>query len=652
MAVKNDSANDYSQVVVNPEFPRLPLSGLLDLTYRCNLSCRHCWLNLPAGSAEKSRELSYDEILHLVQEARKMGCREWALSGGEPMLREDFTAIFDFITSHSASYSLNTNGTLITPAIARLMKRPGDKMVALYGATAEVHDHVTRVPGSFEATMRGMAHLRQVGAGFTVQLVPMQSSIHQFDQMVALAQSLSPHIRVGAPWLWLRADGDRHKNEEIKRQRLSPPDILRVNETRFSEPPTGLQAHSGLAATGDALPLFACLDHRDEFHIDAYGGMSFCLFIKNPKWRYDLRRGTFQQAWEEFIPALAGVQMPEAGVVCTECSRRRECAWCPAYAYLEERTDTAPITYLCAVATEKERQRMEWQKNHQRYFGIAGMTIRVDMPQPITDKTFDVKFKQFEVDGPGEDLIVLEHFFHLPQLESIDWGEEIYSKPPWAVYKNRDSWIYKGILPDRDELHCISVFNRDHSHGKIYHPDDQFLQDGNLESLSALPTDQIFLARALAERQGCYLHSAGVIYRGRGFVFAGHSGAGKSTTVSMIQDLVTVLCDDRMIVRKHENNWKLHGSWSHGDIAQVSSQSAPLSAILFLVQSKENRLERITDPQAILHKLLAILIKPLETADWWEKMLNLLTDMSRSIPCYYLRLDKSGRVRELLDQLE
>jgi len=77
------------------------------------------------------------------------------------MLRPDFVDIFDMITSRSLPYSLNTNGTLITPAIARLLKRKGAKMVALYGATAEIHDCITRTPGSFAATMQGFAYLRE-----------------------------------------------------------------------------------------------------------------------------------------------------------------------------------------------------------------------------------------------------------------------------------------------------------------------------------------------------------------------------------------------------------------------------------------------------------------------------------------------------------
>ena len=84
-----------------------------------------------------------------------MGCREWALSGGEPMLRPDFPEIFEPVAGESAWYTLNTNGTLITPAIARLLRRKGTKLVALYGATAAVHDAVTRNPGSFEAPAAG-----------------------------------------------------------------------------------------------------------------------------------------------------------------------------------------------------------------------------------------------------------------------------------------------------------------------------------------------------------------------------------------------------------------------------------------------------------------------------------------------------------------
>lgn len=184
-----------------PDWLRLPLEAALDLTYRCNNDCRHCWLQLPAASPRRSEELTTDEIRRIADESRALGCRRWALSGGEPMLRPDFAEIFAFLTDRSAGYSLNTNGTLITPAIARLMVRKGRKMVALYGATADVHDHVTRAPGSYEATLRGMAYLREAGAGFIVQIVPMRDNWHQYQDMVKLARTRGSGlaVHVGRP---------------------------------------------------------------------------------------------------------------------------------------------------------------------------------------------------------------------------------------------------------------------------------------------------------------------------------------------------------------------------------------------------------------------------------------------------------------------
>ena len=120
--------------------------------------------------------MSFDEIIGIADQARAMGVRQWAISGGEPLLRPDFSEIFDYVTRRSVTYSWNTNGTLITPRIAGLLRRKGSKMVSLYGATPDIHDKITRNAGSFEAVLQGMAYLREAGAGFIVQLVPMRDN--------------------------------------------------------------------------------------------------------------------------------------------------------------------------------------------------------------------------------------------------------------------------------------------------------------------------------------------------------------------------------------------------------------------------------------------------------------------------------------------
>ena len=334
--------------------PRIPLEGNLDLTYRCNNNCRHCWLRISPKAKERKSELSFEEIKRVVHEARKIGCQRWNLSGGEPMLRPDFAEIFDFATSKSVAYSLNTNGTLITREIAALLRRKGSKMVALYGATPEVHDYVTRHPGSFEATMQGFAYLKEAGAGITVQLIPMRANYHQFDAMVELAQCLSSHYRIGVAWLYLSASGSPRRNAEIARQRLDPKDVIELDkpDLSYEEWLSDQETTVCHKTSGDDRLYAKCIANRRDFHVDPYGHMTFCSFIKDPARRYDLRTGSFQEAWEVFIPALADKIRggEEYRKNCGACDLRQDCRWCDVYSYLEHSRHGARVDYLCQVA--------------------------------------------------------------------------------------------------------------------------------------------------------------------------------------------------------------------------------------------------------------------------------------------------------------
>jgi hypothetical protein len=303
-------------------------------------------------------------------------------------------------------------------------------------------------------------------------------------------------------------------------------------------------------------------------------------------------------------------------------------------------------------------------KNYYRYYLIADIRIKVESDLPINAHTFSETLELFRVNGPGEDTVTIHHHFELPlelpHLQPQDLGKEVYRKVPWAIYQQPAGWLYLGILPqDFDqELWIVTIFNQDHSIGHIYHKGSATFLDGNLDALTMFPSDQILIARLLADRQGCYLHSAGAILNGSGMLFVGHSEAGKSTITRLLMEVgagaevhppqpVEILCDDRNIVRRLQEEWRVYGTWSHGDVPDVSPASAPLKAICFLEQADENKLTPMTDRNEILHRLLACLIKPFVTADWWNKTLDLVEQMTE-VPCYIMRFDKSGAIVEEL----
>jgi hypothetical protein len=76
-----------------------------------------------------------------------------------------------------------------------------------------------------------------------------------------------------------------------------------------------------------------------------------------------------------------------------------------------------------------------------------------------------------------------------------------------------------------------------------------------------------------------------------------------------------------------------------------------LKAVFFLHQAKGNRAVPVVDRRAALEKSLACLIKPLQTADWWEKSLALMEDLVNEVPFYELHFDKSGEIFRTLDLL-
>jgi len=285
------------------------------------------------------------------------------------------------------------------------------------------------------------------------------------------------------------------------------------------------------------------------------------------------------------------------------------------------------------------------------FFQIAGMSIEVQSDLPFSNTTFSPKFKHFEINSPLEENIVLHHRFETckttPKPEN-----RVYLKPPWAVYHQDGQWIYQWIKaePPHENYFRTVVTDKEHSFLDIYNDNsikDKFLK-GGLTSLTMFPTDQILMGRILAYRNGCIMHSLGVSLDNRGLLFVGHSDAGKSTMAGIMKQGAAILCDDRNIVRKKDDNYFVSGTWSHGDVPDVSPEIVPLKGIFFLEKSNTNQVIPVTDKRHAFERLLACMIRPLETHDWWGNALDFLSGLCRQVPCWNLQFDQTGQAYNLL----
>ncbi len=302
------------------------------------------------------------------------------------------------------------------------------------------------------------------------------------------------------------------------------------------------------------------------------------------------------------------------------------------------------------------------QKMYRRFFQIAGITVCVESELDFSRIRFKDALLAFSVDGPGEDNVTFRHYFEIPALEGIDLGRELYRKPPWAIYRKNDSWIYIGIMPPEfgEAFYKVAIFSNDYRRAIIYNSskEKENILKNVWRSLSLFPTDQIWLGPLLADRQAVLLHAAGVIVKNKSLAFVGHSDAGKSTAMELLKSdrrarmlPVEILCDDRIVVRRWPDGWRVHGTWSHGTTTDVSPSSAPLQAIFFLEQALDNKIAPLIDRKLIWNKLLATLVRPMVTAEWWIKELDLLEQLIKEVPSYTMFFDKSGAIVSELERL-
>ncbi|RJQ69910.1 MAG: radical SAM protein [Desulfobacteraceae bacterium] len=167
--------------------PIRPYTMHFEVTNRCNLRCIHCLLD-----KEQGEELSLSEVLRILQELEQAGVFSLALSGGELLMREDIGEIFAFLHEHRFLLTIYTNGTLLSEHLIGQVAglRPQSVEVSVYGADDQVHDRVTRVPGSFRRTIGSIEKLKTAGVEVIFKGFLLQANFHQRRGMIALAESL------------------------------------------------------------------------------------------------------------------------------------------------------------------------------------------------------------------------------------------------------------------------------------------------------------------------------------------------------------------------------------------------------------------------------------------------------------------------------
>ncbi|MFI5094397.1 MAG: hypothetical protein WB543_00575 [Candidatus Acidiferrum sp.] len=103
----------------------------------------------------------------------------------------------------------------------------------------------------------------------------------------------------------------------------------------------------------------------------------------------------------------------------------------------------------------------------------------------------------------------------------------------------------------------------------------------------------------LAEQGGFLVHSASAVRNGRAFLFAGVSGAGKTTIAGLAPPDVTLLTDEISYVSRQEHGYYAYGTPFAGDIGRLGeNMRAPLAVLYLLSKGTENKIEEVSPAEA------------------------------------------------------
>lgn len=337
-----------------------PLLARLDieLTERCNNRCLHCSVARPAGDAgAKAGEWPASRWQALLDEAAGLGCLVVRLTGGEPLLRGDFEPIYVHARKLGLRVMLFTNGTLITPRLARLFAAipPLEPVeVSIYGMTPGSCEAVTRTPGSFEAARRGVGLLVAHGVPFTLKGAVLPPTRDEMDALSAWAGGLPGHVGTPAfaALFDLHSRRDAERSAAIAALRLSADEFVRFARRHGDEGVAEWRDFCGRRGGPRGDRLFLCGPEAAAAAVDPYGRLQFCLGLRHPETVYDLGTGSLRDGLAGFLPRLREMRAKDPAYLarCARCPLRGLCAQCPVKSWAEHGTLDTPVEYFCGVA--------------------------------------------------------------------------------------------------------------------------------------------------------------------------------------------------------------------------------------------------------------------------------------------------------------
>ncbi len=268
---------------------------------------------------------------------------------------------------------------------------------------------------------------------------------------------------------------------------------------------------------------------------------------------------------------------------------------------------------------------------------IAGVTVAVVADEPGPAFRVEDSTKPFLVVDATPDVTIRVGWGQL--LEACDDEQVFDSGALWRLYRRRDSFLFRFTTPALGSVpYREACFDAGFTAGDVRLHRPYFETRGPLVPLEYPLAELLFINHLHAHRRGVEIHGCGVIDRsGAGYLFAGESGAGKTTMANLwaSQPGVTVLSDDRLVLRADDGTVWMYGTPWHGDARIASPARVSVAGLFFLRAHSEHVWRPLARPQAAA-RLFACSFPPFYSASGLDFTLAALDAVTAAVPCHEL----------------
>ncbi|MCR5150789.1 MAG: radical SAM protein [Clostridiales bacterium] len=351
MGYNTDRENGYFQYLHNKSCSSgIPFSGTFELTSRCNFNCSMCYVHSAGCSKEY---LSADDWKNIAGKAAEHGMLELLLTGGEPLIRDDFDKIYLSLIEMGLVISLNTNASLLTEEKKKLLAEypPARMNISLYGADNKTYENMCGVP-AFDTVSENIIWLKNEGIPVKINSTVTSKNCRDIEKTIDFAKKIDVPIK-NTTYIFPRSR-EYHSDKNYFDALLTAKEsaqcrmrFLEYSKTRGEfydlcrRMTSGIETENVHACSEDGL--MKCRAGKDSFWIDFSGKMSFCGLVPG---KFDVLSLGFEKCWESVKNQCRAIRLPSE---CDSCPDKSFCGVCAASCFCEKGVFDKVPDYMCEM---------------------------------------------------------------------------------------------------------------------------------------------------------------------------------------------------------------------------------------------------------------------------------------------------------------